>query len=76
MRSQGRLLVDAISAILLSKKDHLARLVEEQNTCQSSLALVCLYSSSTHLHLSFHHSLDQLVTVMFLALTSSTREYL
>ena len=39
MRSQGRLLVDAISAILLSKKDRLARLVEERKACQSSLAL-------------------------------------
>ena len=70
MRSQGRLLVDAISAILLSKKDRLVRLVEERKACQSSLALVCLYSSSVCLHSSFHHSLDRLVTVMFLVLAS------
>ena len=42
IRFHEHLLVDAIFAILLSKKDHLALLVVEQNKYQSSLALMHL----------------------------------
>ena len=72
IRSYECLLVDIISAILLSKKHYLAFLIAEWNKCQSFLAPVHLYNSSALLHLSFYYSLDWVVTVMDLALASQT----